>query len=272
MTNKNDLETMLIALEEFSNEAGFVSNTGNFISKKMVSLAVVIKNGFKQLFTINFAPMEDLNPIATKLYLDRGIDYSEHLNLALAKPVGLKGELLPYTTTLLERGVILNSIVDKVLANTNRFVNDCINMESMWQDRRFTINNRLDLDLKDLIKEESKLFENNRQGDGLLKHIYNSFEDYRVCADNLIKLRAKIEDGRLEHVKSRTMDLNNSLGVLLELLNEAGADKVSKDFRKVLSEEIAYVAKWIEWYGIQLTHIIEVNNCIHSHEREFRKL
>ncbi len=273
--NMNDLEQLQIALEEFSMEAGFISSVGNYLARKGSNLSLSIRKGFKYMFTWDFPMMEDLNPNSMQFFLNRGIDYSEQSKLPVPKPFGLKVEMLDYTTVLLGRAVVLNEIVDHVVDGTTNMVSSYINDPTLRSEKRFSNLNRISVDLEQLKKDESKYFNNTRQADGQFGQIYNSFQDFIKSEQNIQQLRLMIDDGRLDKIQVKVDNLARMAEGLIEGLGRNVEDpkaKPSREFTKHLSDELMYCAKWIEYYGLQLTRIIETNNVLKGTEDILRKL
>ncbi len=272
---KNDLEKMYLALEDFGNEAGMIFNASNYVKRKGSNLSLSIKKGLKYMFTWDFPLMEDLNPSSTKFFLNSGIDYSENSNLAVGKPFGLKVEMVNYTTVLLGRAVILNEIIDIVLDGTIHLISDFINNPELKNERRFNFSNKISANLERLKREEIGLFENTRQADGLFKDLYNSFNDFITSENNILLLRQKINDGRLELVKAKVEELGLLSEALFNGMENAATDNAtapSKEFLKTISDELLYVAKMVEYYSIQMSRIVETNNVLHETEKQLRTL
>lgn len=272
-TENNELEELYLALEAFSNEANFAVNIGNFVARKSANLVLNINKGLKRLIAWDFPLFEDLSPSTTRFYLNRGVDYSEHVKLPVGKPFGLKVEMIDYTTVLLGRAVVLNEIVDVVIEDSINRIASYINDPSLRAERRFTSLNKVDLEK--LKKEETKYFLNTRQADGLFGELYNSFNDFITAEETMLQLRAKIEDGRLDKVKAKVENLNVLSETLIKAIEKKDVldhQKPSREFIKHLSEELLYVAKCIEYYSIQMARIIETNNVLHETEKQLRSL
>lgn len=272
-TESVELNELYAALEAFSNEANFAVNVGNYLTRKSANLVLSIRKGLKQLITWDFPLMEDLEPGTTSFYLSKGVDYTTHSEMPVGKPFGLKVEMVDYTTVLLSRAVVLNEIVDRTIEGCINIVGSYINDPTLRAERRFNVSISPTADLEQLRKEESKYFLNTRQADGLFKDLYNSFQDFITSERNMLELRARIEDGRLEKVKAKVENLNLLSETLIKALDDKNAEvKPSREFVKHLGEKLLETAKWIEYYSIQMSRIVETNNVLHSTEKELRKL
>ncbi len=270
-----NMETLYETLEMVSNEAQFIGNFVNYFNRKSANITVGIKEGFKYLTTYNYSPMETLNPVQTKFFLSSGIEYLDLKDFVGAKPFGLRVEMLPYTTELVKRVSLMTAVIDVLVKETTSTVANFVNNPTLRSERRFQSKAKMAVDLESIKREESKFFGTTRQAEEKFQSLYNSFNDFIQCENNLVDIRRDLKEGRLVELKT---SLENLVALTSTLLEQAGQtpfderEKPSKEFTEFVSSELLQAAKWTEWYALQMTRIIETNNCLALTEKELRSL
>lgn len=274
-TSTGNIETLYETLETISNEAQFIGNFVNYFNRKSANFKVGIKDGFNYLTTYNYAPLETLHPQNLKFFLNSGIEYLDLKDFVAVVPFGLRGELLPYTNELVRRVSLMSSVIDVVVKEATSTVASFINDPSLRSERRFKSNSKINFDLDSIKKEESKYFDATRRAQSKFQEVYNSFNDFITCEENLLTVRKELKEGQLVELKRSIENLCLLTTTLIEQIGKEpmdGRDKPSKEFSEFVAAEVTHAAKWTEWYALQMTRIIETNNCLATTEKELRTL
>lgn len=259
-------------LQTISTEALVIGNFARYFSRKAESLNIAVKEGFKYLTTYNYDPMETLHPLQMANYVET-LDFMEHEDLTVPQPISFKGELLPYTTLLLERAQVMTKVLTNVIQPaTSRFGHYLSLPMDRAERRDFEYGINIQDDREKMTKEDAKLFGSNHSASAKLGNLFNSFSDFVESERNMLAVKAAIGEGGMDSVKKAVQALTITASALINRLGADEKNKPSGEFVKMISEQLTEVAKWVEWYAGQMTRIIETNNVLYAVEKEILKL
>lgn len=259
-------------LHTISTEALVIGNFARYFSRKSDSLSIAVQEGFKYLTTFNYDPMETLHPGQMANYTAT-LDFMEHEDLKVPQPNGFKGELLPYTSMLLERAQIMNKVLTNVIQPATTRFGHYLSLPMDRAERRdFEYGINIAEDRDKLAKEEAALFGSNRSTQASLGNLFNSFSDFVDAERNMLSVKALLGEGGTETVKKAVNALTITAAALIKRLGQDAANKPSNEFVKMISEQLTEVARWVEWFAGQMTRIIETNNALYEVEKEILKL
>lgn len=254
-------------LDTISTEALAIGNFARYFSRKADALNIAVQEGFKYLTTYNYEPMETLHPMEMDNFTST-MDFFEHEDVKVPQPVGFKGELLPYTSLLIERAQTMNKVLENVLKPATSRFGHYLSMPMDRAERRdfeFGINIQDDRDKMN--KEDAKLFGSNRSAQASLGNLFNSFSDFVEAERNMLTVKATLGEGGMDAVKKSVQALTITAQALIKRLGQDTTHKPSGEFVKMISDQLTEVAKWVEWYAGQMTRIIDTNNAIYEAEK-----
>lgn len=262
------IEGLFNDLEIVSTEAGFVGNLTNYFAKKSINLNISIREGFKYLTTWNYDPMLKLNPSQMANFVNH-LDYLQLEDMIVDQPVGFNGELLDYVTGLVQRAKVMEEIVTKVIQPaTSRFGHYLTIPEDRAERRNFEFGIDINADLDSLIKADAKYFSTGRSSTTKFGNLFGSLNDFVMTERLMTEINTILKGGQTSTIKAAVDALSLTATSLVSRLDKD--TKPSKEFAKMISEELAQVAKWVEWYSVQMTKIIETNNVLAKIEKDLR--
>lgn len=256
-----------------STEAAIAGNLVNYFSRKADKINVSIREGFKYLTTMNYQPMEQLHPMQLESFVSTLV-FEDHEKLKVHQPVGFKGELLPYTTGLLARARVMERVLNQVIRPAASRFGHYLSIPFDRAERRdFECGVMIDLPLEELIKDDAAYFSTTRNSTASLGELFTSFREVVQSEQNMLEVQGILGSGGASTEVKRAVD---SLSVVAtSLITRLGEDKVNKpsrEFAMMIGEQLTEVAKWVEWYAVQMTRIIETNNVLYSIEKDIMKL
>ncbi|AEH03599.1 virion structural protein [Pseudomonas phage PhiPA3] len=260
------------ALQTVSTEAGFIGNVSNWFARKAGNLNMNVREGFRYLTSWNYDPMQKLNVLQMRNFVET-LDYMTIETLRVSQPAGFRGELLPYTTGLQKRAQIMAEVVDKVIKPaTARFGHYLSTPEERAERRHFQYGAELGHDLDALIKADAAHFSSNRVATAKFGELFSSMNDFIECERNMVDVNTILNGGTTSTVKNAVEALSQTATALVDRIAKDKDIKTSSELAKMIAEEIAEVARWVEWYSVQMTRIIETNNVLYSIEQELRAM
>lgn len=267
-------ESLVIALETISNESQITGNLFNYFSRKSANLAIGIKDGFKYLTTYNYSPLLELNPSRSEQFLTNGIEYLDQKDLVIGIPFGLKSEMLDYSTNLLLNVSKMNFVMDEIVANCKSQLGQFLSIPSLRSEKRFENVVVTPVDLEGLKRTTANHFDGTRKAQGKFHDYYNSFADFIQTERNLEEAKGQIKHS-LADVRKSVEDLSSITSALFKQLAikpNNPMEQPSKEFTLHLSDMLLDTARWIEWYALQTTRLIETNNVVAETEKALRAL
>lgn len=259
-------------LGTISNEAMSMGNISKYFGRKTDALSVSIQEGFKYLTTYNYDPMETLHPNQIASFTT-GLDFFEHEDLKIPQPNGLKDEILPLTVRLIEHARIMAQVVNEVIRPaTSRFGHYLSIPFDRAERRDFEFGITLPVDRLALIEEESKLYLGNRISTTTLGKAFNSFSDFVTAERNMQVVNQLVHGGATGDIKKSVQALVQTASALVRRIGEERTTTTSNEFAKMIGDQLAEAARWVEWYSAQMTRIIETNNVLYEIEKTLLKL
>ncbi|ARV76857.1 virion structural protein [Pseudomonas phage Phabio] len=260
-------------MEVVSTEAAITGNLVNYFSRKADKINMSIREGFKYITTMNYQPMEQLHPMQLESFLSTLV-FDEHESLKVSQPAGFKGELAPYTTGLLARARVMAQVMNDVIRPAASRFGHYLSIPMDRAERRdFEGGIVTDLSIDQLIKDDAQFFAQNRSATASLGSLFGSFREVVEAENNMLAVQAILDGGAASNEVKRAVDsLSVVATALITRLGEDTKNKPSREFSVMIADQLTEVAKWVEWYAMQMTRIIETNNVLYSIEKELRKL
>lgn len=270
--NPTPVEQLFDDMHVISTEAAFVGNLQNYFSRKSEKINMSIREGFKYLTTMNYDPMEQLHPMQMESFV-AGQAFEDNETLKVPQPSGFKGEMLPYTTSLIERAGVMSKVLNEVLRPAASRFGYYLSMPMDTASRRdFEAGVMIDVPLEALVKAESEYFGSGRGGTASLGELFTSYREFVESEQNMLQVQSILSQGNTSEVKRAVEALSITATALIKRLGEDKQNRPSNEFASMIGEQLSTVARWVEWYSAQMTRIIETNNCLYAIEKEIRKL
>lgn len=265
-------DNLFDAMNTISTEAGFIGNVSNYFQRKVSNFGIHVRDGFKHLTTWNYDPMLTLNPLSMTGFVTT-LDYFEVEKETCPQPAGFKGEILPYTDGLVVRARIMAQIVEKVIKPAAaRFGHYITTPIDRAERRTFEYGIDIDQSIDQLVKDDAAYFAANRQVTASFGKLYSSLNDFVLAERNMVEVNTILKGGETSTVKTAVAALSQTATALMERIAKDSEIKTSSEFAKMMADELTEVAKWVEWYAIQMTRIIETNNVLAATEKQLRDL
>lgn len=271
--NTTPVSDLMEQMDVVSNEVAIAGNLANYFSRKADKINVSIREGFRYLTTMNYDPMEQLNPMQLESFLSTLV-FEEHEKLKVAQPAGFKGDMATYTTGLLARARAMDQVLDNVIRPAaSRFGHYLTIPMDRAERRDFEHGVVTELSLEQLIKDDAAFFASNRGVTASLGDLFSSFREVVQSEQNMLEVRGILAGGGATSEVKRAVDsLSVVATALITRLGENGQHKMSREFASMIADQLTVVAKWVEWYAVQMTRVIETNNVLYSIEKELFKL
>lgn len=271
--NTTPVTQLVEHMDVVSTESMISGNLVNYFSRKADKINMSVREGFRYLTTMNYQPMEPLNPMPMQSLLSTYV-FEDHEGLSVSQPVGFKGEMLPYTLGLLARARVMDQVLNQVIRPAASRFGHYLSIPMDRAERRdFEAGVVIDLDVEQLIKDDAAFFAANRQSSASLGTLFTSFREFIESESNLLEVQGILGSGGATTEVKRAVDsLSIVATALIKRLGEDKTNKPSREFAAMIAEQLTTVAKWVEWYSLQMTRIIETNNVLASIEKELRKL
>lgn len=259
-------------LHTISTEALVLGNISRYFGRKADSLNVSIQEGFKYLTTYNYDPMETLHPTQLANFVST-LDFFDHEDLKVSQPNGLKGEILPLTALLLQHAQVMKKILNEVIRPaTSRFGHYLSIPLDRAERRDFEFGIHISEDRDRLVSEEATYFTSNRASNTTLGKVFNSFSDFVTAERNMVEVNTILNGGSTDEVKKAVVALSTTASALVRRIGEEPKVKTSNEFAKMIADQLSEVGRWVEWYALQMTRIIETNNVLYAIEKEVLKI
>lgn len=263
--------TLFQELGTVSTEAGFIGNVARYFSRRADSLNIAVREGFKYLTTFTYDPMETLHPGQMVSFV-QNLDYMELEDLKVAQPVGFKDKLLPYTASLLDRAKVMDQVLEQVIRPaTARFGHYLTTPVDRAERRGFQYGVQIGQSIDELVKADAQFFASSRSSTASFGKLFDSMSDFVGSERNMLEVNTVLKGGVTSDVKNAVNALSLTATALIDRIGKESDIKTSSEFAKMMAEELTEVAKWVEWYAVQMTRIIETNNVLYAIEVELLK-
>lgn len=267
-----ELERLYVACEQYSQEAFNISDISRSILTRTAKLTAVFRDAFRFVTTWDYSRPEVLNVRSLARVL-KSHQYTDVADIVVYKPVGFHGNLLEYVNELQQVQLpTLASIRESVLQHARRELSAYIDdPDSLNENRAMTlVTPGFSLaKLEELKRTEAKwVIAGNRSTEATYGEL---FQNHNECSEALTKLNtvnaSRWKTANPKQVSDELMSTTAIVGRLLESLNQEGVG-VSDQVRKVIAEQVELIARWIEWYSVMVTRIIDLTAAMKLTEKK----
>jgi hypothetical protein len=275
-TSVSPLQDLADICTEISNEAFSVNNVGDYFTRKGAKLSVAVREAFRYITTRDYRKPEQLNASQLARML-RTVHYTELANDLAYQPLGFTGNLCAYTTELNGKPLTyVLGLINEVLIPAQRRFAYYLNNPGEYNERReFEAGSKYTLQmLEELKRDEGKwmtlgnhsstaafgeLFDNNGE---IVKtcELLNNFNDKRWV---------QAAPQKIEQEVNKLVKIS---GALFENLSRSAQDAASAQFINMLATEISTVAKWMEWYAVMTTRVMDATTAMKENEKTLMAL
>lgn len=258
------------ACERISMEAAEMGSIAGFFVRAGNNISMAIKRGFDLLTTYDYAPLPTLNP-GNMRSIVRTRDYLVYAEKYVAQPRGFNGNLHDYVLSMEPRILLLAQIKDNVLNPALQRLGYYVTNPTQRSDRRDFPGGAADVaQTGKLLADEAKWFsKGDNQATATFGQLFNSMNDFVTAEYKLVEYAKIMDKARPADVRAQVEALSaNAQGLLKSLSVES--DNASKQLLQTIGNELSNVAKWVEWYAVQYTKLLETTQVFAVLEKELR--
>jgi hypothetical protein len=266
------IKAFFLTCEQISTEASVMGSIGDYFAKRFSSMSISIREGFQKLTTFSYAPLTQLHPAQMDSFA-KALSYVEIEDLSVDQMRGFKGNMLQYVESLKPRVALCTTLITDVVEPATRRLGHYMNTAAERGDRRdFQGGAPASTGIADLIADEAKFFTPGgfdatcRFGD-----IFHNNAEFVKSEKVMVEIAAMLQKAPPSKLKAAVDNLST---VAQQLFIRLGRDQdpASKEFIAMIGDELQTVAKWIEWYALQITRVTETNATLYSIEDQLRSL
>lgn len=252
-----------------SNEAAALGSIAGWFARKGAGAAMDISNGFKKLTTFNWEPLPPLQPNAMAMYLS-GKDYMEVESQMVSQPSGFSGNLGEYVTSLGPRVQLAAQLRTNVIKPASDLLGRYLSLAKERGDRRgFPPGASPIAEIGGLLAEEYKYFPGGTETTAEFGELFHSFSEFVSAERKMNEYALLINRESPTEVNKAVSQLSDIAGALFKSL-AADNDPVSQELTVQIGHQLEAVARWVEWYALQITHLTETRNCFEHIEQQLR--
>lgn len=275
-TTLPELERLYKACEVISNEAFTIKDINRTIVQKTARLGAVLKDAFRFMTTWDYSKPEQLNPQQVYKLL-KETPYTDIIDLGVYKPLGFKGWIYAYVQDIESVQLpVLEGVVTQVLQPAQKrfgyYLSDLQNLTEKRIKEQKSNDYTLDR-LQTLINTEGKwTIEGNRTTEANYGDLYqNNNECYQTLLTmNTINTR-RWNNANPKHVAKQMDDVVSVSKALLTTM-EQNQTLVSRQVIQLLADEITLVARWVEWYSVMTTRILDTTAALKLTEKKLLRV
>lgn len=264
------IRQLYIACESISNEAAEMGSIAGWFARSGNNISMAVKRGFELLATYNWAPLATLYP-ANMAPIMRSLDYMVIQEQICSQPRGFSGNLHDYVMSMAPRILMATTIKQNVIDPAIQRLGYYVTNAKERGERRDFPGGAADIaQIAKLIANEAKFFSaGGNEASATFGQLFSNNAEFVQAEFKMV------EYGKMLAVSSPTMVraaveqlVAVSEGLFKSLSSER--DPASKQLIQTIGNELATVAKWVEWYAVQITRLTETNQVFSQLEKELR--
>uniref|UniRef100_A0AB39CDB8 Virion structural protein n=1 Tax=Pseudomonas phage RVTF4 TaxID=3236931 RepID=A0AB39CDB8_9VIRU len=258
------------ACETISMEAAEVGSIAGFFVRAGNNLSMAIKRGFEFMTTYDWAPLPTLYP-GNMRSIARTRDFMQWQDKYVAQPRGFIGNLHDYVLSMEPRILLAAQIVNNVLAPAIHRLGYYVTNPSQRGDRRDFPGGSADVaQTAKLLADESKWFgKGDNNATAAFGQLFNSMNEFVVTDYKLVEYAQLLDKAKPADVRKQVETLSTMAQGLFKSLGSE-SDPASKQLIQTIGNELANAAKWVEWYAVQYTKLLECTQVVAQLEKELR--
>jgi hypothetical protein len=264
-----EIQRLVDACQTVSTEAFAVADIGKVISERLPKLSAALKDAFRFMTTWDFSRPEGLNAMSVSGVLRKN-HYTDIENIRVAKPVAFTGNLHQYCADLHDHRLkALLEVRENVLKETRArfayYLNELDNLDEKRVEEGVIALNRSKLE--DHIAAEAKWhIEGNRSNEA---NFGDLFDNNKQCIEAMTNInevnKVRWQKANPKDVQKDTQALVKIAEALFDAIKKRG--NVSKAVLKMLAQELELAGRWVEWYSVQVTRIIDTTTALKHTEK-----
>lgn len=258
-----------IACESISMEAAEMGMISGWFARMGANVSMSIQRGFELMTTFNWAPLTTLYPSNMNTVM-RSLDYMAIQDKFVSQPRGFTGNLHAYVMEMAPRIQLATSIKANVIDPALKRFGHYVTNPTQRGDRRDFPGGAVDAgQLAKLIADDAKYFKGGNNATTTFGSLFSNNAEFVKAEYQLVEYGKQLAQSSPEQVKDAVENLVIvSNGLFKSLSSER--DPASKQLIQTLGNELVTVARWVEWYAIQITRLTEINQVFATLEKELR--
>ena len=263
------IKQLYLACESISTEAAEMGNIAGYFARSGANLSMSLKRGFELLTTYNYAPLATLYP-ANMATIMRTVDYLAIQDQVCPQPRGFSGNLHDYVMGMAPRLTLAVSIQKNVIAPAMTRLGYYVTNAAERGERRDFPGGAADIaQIGKLLAEEAKYFKNDNSPTATFGQLFQSNSDFIKAEVKMVEYGKLLAASPPAAVRTSVEQLVSVAEGLFKSLS-SDRDPASKQLIQTIGNELATVAKWVEWYAVQITRLTETNQVFSQLEKELR--
>lgn len=253
--------TISMEAAEMGSIAGFFVRAGN-------NLSMAIKRGFDFLTTWNYAPLPALNP-GNMRSIVRTLDYMELQSKPVSQPRGFTGNLHDYVMAMEPRIMLAAQLKTNVLEPAIKRLGHYMSNPTERTDRRDFVGGGADVaQTGKALADEAKFYgKGDNQATAEFGQLFNNLQEFVQTEYKLVEYATILKNASPTDIRA---SVDNLASVAQGLLKSMGTDPTSKQLTQAIGQELQNAAKWVEWYAVQYTKLVEVTQVCSTIEADIR--
>jgi len=258
-----------IACESISMEAAEMGMISGWFARMGANISMSIKRGFELMTTFNWAPLTTLYPANMQTVM-RSLDYMVIQEKIVSQPRGFSGNLHDYVMGLQPRIQLAATIKTAVLDPAIQRLGYYVTNPAERGDRRDFPGGSMDAgQIAKLYAEEAKYFKGGNDATNTFGALFSNNNEFVKAEFQMVSYGKLLDQCSPTVVRASVEQLTAVASGLFKSLSSE-RDPASKQLIQTIGNELANVAKWVEWYAIQITKLTEVNQVFATLEKELR--
>lgn len=263
------IRQLYIACESISMEAAEMGSIAGWFARMGSNISMSVQRGFELMTTYNWAPLTTLYPSQMGTVM-RSLDYMKIESKPVSQPRGFSGNLHDYVMGMAPRIQLACAIKANVIDPAIQRLGYYVTNPTERGDRRDFPGGAADAgQLSKLLADEAKYFKGGSDATATFGQLFSNNTEFTKAEFQMVEYGKLLAQTPPSAVKASVEQLTTvAQGLFKSLSSER--DPASKQLIQTVGAELATVAKWVEWYAVQITRLTETNAVFAQLERELR--
>jgi hypothetical protein len=268
-TTVDPIRQFYFACESISMEAAEMGSIAGWFARMGSNVSMSIQRGFELMTTYNWAPLTTLYPSQMGTVM-RSLDYMEIQSKSVSQPRGFSGNLHDYVMGMAPRIQLACAIKANVLDPAIQRLGHYLTNPGERGDRRDFPGGAADIgQIAKLLADEAKFFKGGADATASFGQLFSNNTEFTKAEFQMVEYGKLLAQTPPAAVKAAVEQLTAVASGLFKSLSSE-RDPASKQLIQAVGAELTTVAKWIEWYAVQITHLTETNAVFAQLEKELR--
>lgn len=259
-----------------STEAFAVGNLSGYLNRRIAQLSNAAREAFRSVFTRNFKTPEVLNaaPVARLL---QTIQYTELADKLAYIPTGFTGNFREYTQELETKvqPYLVGLTKEVLIPSQKRFGHYLNNLQDINERRNFEAGSKYSLQmLEERIRDEGKwTIRGNHRDNAPWGELFNNNGEISAAFMSLNQVNQACWKASSPQLVEREVNrLMQIATTLFEYLEEEASEHATAQFVEMLATELQTVARWVEWYSVMATRLLDITAAMKENEKQLMAL